>query len=288
MKLINTIQEKLNNKNFYFINNNSLFENSLNEISKVHKIGVDTEFNWRNTYYPEICLIQISTQKKIFIFDLISLKKVQPLKNIFNNKDIKKIFHSSRGDLSVLKSSLDIETNNLFDTQIAENFLENDFSYQKSYKDLVKNYFYVNLPKSETNSDWIKRPLSQDQIKYSADDVRYLIKIHDLQGKLLKKQNKMDHVKDAFLEEKKVSELSFLESRLRRFMKKKNKPSKMEEKIFIWREKEAMQQNVPPNKIFQEKYIKTLSKSILKNEHNKERWIFSDIDLFNKLLNSLK
>ena len=167
-------------------------------------------------------------------------------------------------------------------------FLENDFSYQKSYKDLVKNYFYVNLPKSETNSDWIKRPLSQDQIKYSADDVRYLIKIHDLQRKLLRKQNKMDLVKDAFLEEKKVSELTFLESRLRRFMKKKNKPTKMEEKIFIWREKEAMQQNVPPNKIFQEKYIKILSKSILKNEHNKERWIFSDVDLFNKLLNSLK
>ena len=122
MKLFNTIQEKLNNKKFYFINNNPLFENSLNEISKAYKIGVDTEFNWRNTYYPEICLIQISTQKNIFIFDLISLKKVQPLKNIFNNKDIKKIFHSSRGDLSVLKSSLDIETNNLFDTQIAENF----------------------------------------------------------------------------------------------------------------------------------------------------------------------
>jgi ribonuclease D len=287
LKLFNTIQEKLNNKKFYFINNNPLFENSLNEISKAYKIGVDTEFNWRNTYYPEISLIQISTQKNIFIFDLISLKKVQPLKNIFNNKDIKKIFHSSRGDLSVLKSSLDIETNNLFDTQIAENFLENDFNYQKSYKDLVKNYFYVNLPKSETNSDWIKRPLSQNQIKYSADDVRYLIKIHDLQRKLLKRHNKMDLVKDAFLEEKKVSELTFLQSRLRRFMKKKNKPTKMEERIFIWREKEAMQQNVPPNKIFQEKYIKILSKSILKNEHHKERWIFSDIGLFNKLLNSL-
>ena len=83
-------------------------------------IAVDTEFIWRNTYFPSLSLIQISTHNKIFIFDMYQNNNLIELKKIFESNEIKKIFHSLRSDISVLKSALNVKVLNVFDTQIAE------------------------------------------------------------------------------------------------------------------------------------------------------------------------
>ena len=116
-------------------------------------IAVDTEFIWRDTYYPRLSLIQICTNKEIYIFDCIMLKELTPIKEIFENNKIMKIFHSIRGDTSVIYNCLNAKINNIFDTQLAENLITNH-NQQISYKSLVKKYFYINLPKTETNSNW--------------------------------------------------------------------------------------------------------------------------------------
>ena len=73
-------------------------------------------------------------------------------------KNVKKIFHSIRSDISVLKHCLNIQVNNVFDTQIAENIIEPDNINQISYKALIKKYYLREISKKETNSDWSKRP----------------------------------------------------------------------------------------------------------------------------------
>ena len=91
-----------------------------------------------------------------------------------------------RSDSTVLSKCLNINLQNVFDVQQAEKFLTEGEIF--SYSHIVKKYFEIFLEKSETNSNWLKRPLSENQIKYAADDVDYLIKIFDFQRKILKKR----------------------------------------------------------------------------------------------------
>ena len=86
-------------------------------------LAIDTEFVWRNTYFPKLSLIQISTENKIYIIDCFSLNTTK-LERVLSNKNITKIFHSIRGDSSVLYNCLGIKINNIFDTQLAENIFE--------------------------------------------------------------------------------------------------------------------------------------------------------------------
>ena len=124
-----------------------------------------------------------------------------------------------RGDLTVLYHSLNSEFNNLFDTQIAEAIITNSDS-QISYKNLVKNYYFKNLPKTETNSNWDSRPLTENQIMYASDDVNFLIDIMINQKKVIDNMMLEDNFDMACLKEKKLSEEPFVQSRLNRLIKK--------------------------------------------------------------------
>jgi len=156
----------------------------IEKIKNQNILGLDTEFDWRSTYLPVLSLIQISTSKNIFIVDFLNFKKVKTLKEILENKNILKILHSSRSDSTVMSNCLDIFINNVFDVQQAEKFISNGEIFNYGY--LVQKYLGIKLEKSETNSNWLRRPLSNDQMKYAADDVNYLIEIFKAQKKSLR------------------------------------------------------------------------------------------------------
>ena len=95
-----------------------------------------------------------------------------------------------RSDATVLSKCLSIKTKNTFDIQQAEKLLSNNEI--KSYGKIVNNFFGINLEKSETNSNWLKRPLTDLQIRYALDDVDYLLEIYKYQKKELVKTNQLD------------------------------------------------------------------------------------------------
>ena len=146
------------------------------ELSSVEVFAVDTEFDWRNTYFPKISLIQIATKNKIFLIDCLKLKTETVLRKYFEDKRYLKIFHSVRSDTNVLSKCLKIFTKNVYDIQIAEKIISN--LEIKSYAKIVKKYFGTVLQKGETNSNWLKRPLTENQIRYAFEDVDYLIDIY--------------------------------------------------------------------------------------------------------------
>ena len=172
-----------------FIDKEAHIKDVIPEILKENYIGIDTEFTWRNTYFPELDLIQILAGKKIYIFDYLKMKKVNDLEKIFTNKNSIKVLHSLRSDISILSKTFDIDISNCRDTQIAENIIRNNFKDQISYKKLVQKYLNEEIEKSETNSNWQKRPLNINQLKYAANDVRYLVKIYLKLEKKLKIEN---------------------------------------------------------------------------------------------------
>ncbi len=139
-------------------------------------LALDTEFMRESTYYPKLCLIQISTEHTSACIDVLTLEHIEPLLDLLKQNTQRKIFHSSRQDLEVLFADFGFIPQPLFDTQIAASILGLD--EQISYAELVLQTLDIELPKSQSRTDWTKRPLSSAQIEYALDDVLHLGTMH--------------------------------------------------------------------------------------------------------------
>lgn len=267
----------------FYVDSDSIFEEVLKEISGEKILGVDTEFDWRNTYYPNLCLIQISTKKKIFLIDCLRLDSLFKLNLIFENEDIVKVFHSVRSDVTVLFNSLNTKVSNSFDIQIAEKFLSS--GDLKSYAKIVLKYLNLNIDKSETNSNWLKRPITESQINYAANDVRFLIKIYLQQKKILERKNSFLAVKNLIKKEIDLGSQELFIPRLKKMKYRK----KIEKDLFMWRENIAKERNVPPSYIFKDKNFKKILKIYDENTLREKIYdILQNEKLANNLIESLK
>ena len=277
--MFNRLKNFLSKKNpIIFINSDFKLENIIEEISSEKIIGIDTEFDWRNTYYPKLCLIQISTVKKIFLIDFLSLSSLTKFQSILENKGIVKVFHAARSDVTVLSCSGNLKVVNSFDIQIAEKFLSKDDL--KSYAKIVSKYIGLKIDKSETNSNWMRRPFTKNQINYAANDVRFLIKIYNKQKKILEKKNAYYTVKDLTKKEVSLGSQKLYIPRL----KKLKSHNKTEKDLFMWRENMAMEKNVPPSYIFKDKHFKKILKAC---DENIQKDTIYDILKNEKLANNL-
>ena len=269
------------NRPAYFIDSNKSLRILDEELSKSELLGIDTEFDWRTTYFPKLSLIQISSEKSLFLIDCLKVNPKIILKKYLENKNILKIFHSVRSDTTVLSKCLGCITNNVFDIQVADKILSN--TEIQAYGKIVKKFFNISLKKTETNSNWLKRPLSDSQIKYALDDVDYLIEIYGYQKNILKKVGLLKKVLSISANEASLGNESLKKLRLK---KKEKKMSERNKEIFLWREEVAETENVPPTFIFKEKFLQKLSK--IKSEDSQARikvmTIIGDTELTNKFI----
>lgn len=138
-------------------------------------LAIDTEFERRTTYYAKLALVQVYDNEAIYLIDPLVTDCPESLRVVFENPNITKILHSSKEDLEVLYTSWNCKVKGLFDTQVAYSFLHQELSI--GYAKLVEEMTGIFVSKGETNSDWMKRPLSERQYEYAAKDVLYLIDI---------------------------------------------------------------------------------------------------------------
>lgn len=136
-------------------------------------LALDTEFVWTKTYFPNLGIIQIASEKEAFIIDYVSVDDLTPLKDILENPEIVKIFHDAYQDVSIVNMCTGARSVNIFDTQVgaAMTGLGGSLSLEK----LLKQMAGISLPKTETRTDWVRRPLNPAQIEYALDDVKYLV-----------------------------------------------------------------------------------------------------------------
>ena len=253
-KIFSLFKKNFFRKNFFLIDDEIKLDDLIEKIKSLKVISVDTEFEWRRTYHPRLSLIQICDGNDVFLIDCLLCKNIEKVKFIFESVQILKVFHAVRSDTTVLFSSLGIKTNNVFDVQIAEKIINN--LDVKSYSYLVEKYINLSINKSETNSNWMKRPFSNNQLKYASEDAEFLIDIYTKQNKLLDKKGKL---KEAFYLSKEEAGLGNQELYISRLQKIKDK-SEIDEKIFMWREELAKKKDIPTSFILSDKKLKKLSK----------------------------
>ncbi len=253
-KIFSLFKKNFFRKNFFLIDDEIKLDDLIEKITSLKVISVDTEFEWRRTYHPKLSLIQICDGNDVFLIDCLLCKNVEKVKFIFESVQILKVFHAVRSDTTVLFSSLGIKTNNVFDVQIAEKIINN--LDVKSYSYLVEKYINLSINKSETNSNWMKRPFSNNQLKYASEDVEFLIDIYTKQNKLLGKKGKLNK---AFYLSKEEAGLGNQELYISRLQKIRDK-SEIDEKIFMWREELAKKKDIPTSFILSDKKLKKLSK----------------------------
>ena len=166
--------------------NYQLFQNDLpEEVLKTFKTSasIDTETLGLNINRDRLCLIQIMNNDdgKFYIIQFPKGFKAnvsQNLKKLLQNKAIMKIFHYARFDVAMLKKNLNIITKNIFCTKIASK-LSRTYTSSHGLKDLVQEILKIEISKKEQSSDWSQEKLSEDQIDYALNDVRYLQAIKD-------------------------------------------------------------------------------------------------------------
>ena len=159
-------------------------------------IAVDGEFMGLNVRRDPLCLIQISSGNNdahIIQLDRSSYKANNLIK-ILSDTSITKIFHYGRADIAHIKFYLKTDTNNILDTKIASK-LARSYSDNHSLKTLIKEFINIDISKQFQSSDF-GGELSPAQLKYCANDVIYLHKIHDELYKILKRENRVKLYED--------------------------------------------------------------------------------------------
>ncbi len=178
-------------------NNIQLHKNDLPDDLKLGNIiAVDGEFMGLNVRRDPLCLIQISSGNSdahIVQFDRDNYNAPNLVK-LLKDENVSKIFHYGRADMSHIKYYLKTETNNILDTKIASK-LARSYSDNHSLKTLIKEFANVDISKQFQSSDFGGQ-LTPAQLKYCANDVIYLHKIHENLEKILERENRIKLYKD--------------------------------------------------------------------------------------------
>ncbi|MFD2166009.1 ribonuclease D [Thalassotalea euphylliae] len=145
-------------------------------LSQSPVLAIDTEFVRTRTLYPKLGLLQICNGEHIALVDPIEVDDLAPFWALLSNEKIVKVLHACSEDLEVFLHAGNCKPVNLLDSQLVMTFLGHGLSL--GYAAMVKHYLDIELDKSESRTDWTKRPLSEKQKEYAKADVSHLFAIY--------------------------------------------------------------------------------------------------------------
>ncbi|MEC4748073.1 ribonuclease D [Methylomicrobium sp. Wu6] len=225
-------------------------------------IALDTEFLREKTYYPKFCLLQIATPDWVACVDPITLAQLDELFDVLYDGSIIKVLHSSRQDLEIFYQLTGKLPSPIFDTQVAAPLL--GYQDNPGYAMLVSHLLNVNLNKAHTRADWSKRPLSEAEIQYAADDVIYLCKIYQLMRDKLSALGRLDWLHPDFSELSNPALYEVLPEHAWRKIKGKNKLTGKQLSIIQalaeWRESAAQSENRPKGWLIRDELLFDIAK----------------------------
>jgi ribonuclease D len=159
-------------------------------------IGMDTEFVGEETYHPNLCLVQVATPDRLILIDPFEAGPLGEFWKLLLDPARVVVVHAGREEVRLCRQGIGAVPANLFDLQIAAGLV--GMTYPLGHGPLVNQLLGVRLSKAETLTEWRRRPLTDDQIRYAYDDVRYLLPCYAKIAGRLEKQGRSDWAREEF------------------------------------------------------------------------------------------
>ena len=230
-------------------------------LERAERIGIDTEFVSEDTFRPELCLVQVVTADDLVVIDPYRAGDLAPFWQTLSGGKHVTIAHAAREELNFSLSACGRPPAGLFDTQLAAGFCGTE--YPASYSSVVTKVLGVRPSKGEQRTDWRRRPLSDYQIDYALEDVRYLLPLHDALTRCMNRNRRI-----AWFEEEMESWINEVcESRDRPRWRRVSGIGNLSvrslaivRELWQWRQAEADRRDVPPRRILRDDLIVELAK----------------------------
>ena len=237
------------------------FEQLCDQLETASWIAFDTEFVGEDYYRPRLCLIQIATDSGIHIIDSLAIRDVSRFWKTLTHGDHVTILHAGQHEMRFCIASAGKRPKKLFDVQVAAGLLGAE--YPASYSNLVTRFLSINLKKSQSRTDWRRRPLNPAQISYAIADVEHLHPLYqELHDRLagFDRENWMNEEMDRLEEKchrfesmdrwKNTSGIASLNARQLAIVRS----------IWIWRENKADEIDKPAKRVLRDDLIVEISK----------------------------
>ncbi len=230
-----------------YIDNQESLEAFVERARSSSVLAIDTEFLREKTYYARLCLLQLATDEEVAIVDPFAVDDLHVLVPLLSDPGIVKLFHAGGQDLEILYREVGMLPEPIFDTQVAAALLGH--TQQIGYGALVHSICGVNLKKVDSYTDWSRRPLSESQLDYAADDVAYLPGIYREMCAMLDERGRRDWLAPDFAE---LSDPARYEAdprqrfrRLKRVSSLSRRQLSAAREVAAWREEQAARRDVP-------------------------------------------
>ena len=249
---------------FEWVDSEKTLDDVIDSVLGGSRYAIDTEFHREKTYFPKLALVQIRWGTQTALIDPLAVDP-RRLARLFSNK-ILAVFHAAQQDLEVLRHASLEAPRNIFDCQVAAGFV--GFS-TPSLATLVQAVKKTSLSKGDRLTDWLRRPLTDQQCAYAADDVVHLFDLHDELTRQLTELGRVDWVNDACAELASrptgPQDPSDAWLRLKEVRALKGSARGVAQALAKWREERAMRSDLPPRRVMSDMALLGISQRVPKS-----------------------
>ena len=245
------------------ITENTALQEIADQFQHAPFLAVDTEFMRERTYYPQLCLVQISDGTTAVAIDpLAKGLDLAPLWQLMRNEAIVKVFHAGQQDMEIFLHQMGQLPAPIYDTQLAAMVcgLGDQVGYDKVVKALLGN----DIDKTSRFTDWSKRPLSSRQITYALDDVIYLAQLYPLMKKRIADDGRTDWLDEEYAKSNDPTTYVIAPQDAWRRLKIRNMRAPALRRLMHlaeWRETKAQQRDLPRNRVLRDETLIDLAAS---------------------------
>jgi len=243
---------------FDWITNQRDFDELVDELSDASAYALDTEFHRERTYLPQLAVVQLATLDRIALVDALAVD-VRPLSRTFQT-DAVCVMHAGSQDLEILELACGAVPARMFDTQIAALFCGYRTS---SLGKLVEGFLGIQLDKSAQLTDWTRRPLPEDDLRYAASDVAHLLELRDALVSRLddlgRRQWAEEEIERFRSKDRSAPDPETLWWKLRGKTKLNGKARGVAQELASWRDRVAKKENRPPRTVLSDMALLALA-----------------------------
>ncbi len=218
-------------------------------------IGLDTEFQRTNTFFPIPGLYQVVSGDDVYLIDPLTVEDWGPLVDVLEDPDRRIVMHACGEDLELMLHHLGARPTRVFDTQLAHAFVSTDFAL--SYANLVRTHIGADMGSAQTRSNWLKRPLTDAQVHYACEDVAHLLELEERLGGALDTLGRMHWFEETMADHGRYDptdpDLYYLG--MHKAWRLKGEDLAVLQRLASWRERVAMEEDVPRNRVVWDEHL---------------------------------